>query len=214
MLPPWNRKKTLSTKAHQEIIDQVNRNSEFTSTGDIYRGQDGNTIIDARVETYFLRCEAVVIAPEDSDHTYDDPRYRCRIQRINYGQVPEDLVKFIDQDDIQEQLEGATDPQDSEEIPTGWTVTATNLPEIQDPITGAGSHNLPEDGTVVVEIYARRAFVGGEEGDLATTDVIRWFFTSGGVLPVGEFYGMVYGDVTDRRGGFFFPPIVSVPPGF
>lgn len=46
------------------------------------------------------------------------------------------------------------------------------------------------------------------------TNVIRPAFPRGRTLPVGEFFGMVYGDVTDNEGGFFYTPIVSVPPGF
>jgi hypothetical protein len=45
------------------------------------------------------------------------------------------------------------------------------------------------------------------------TNVIRPAFPRGGTLPVGEFFGMMYGTVSQNEGGFMFTPIVSVPPG-
>lgn len=45
------------------------------------------------------------------------------------------------------------------------------------------------------------------------TNVTRPAFPRGGTLPVGEFFGMVLGMVSQNQPGYFFPPIVSVPPG-
>lgn len=174
MLPPWARRKTLSNKAHNEIIDQVNRNSEMTGTGDIYPqgGPGGNTIVDLRNQPYDIRVVAAVIAPESSTYTYTDPRYRCKVQKVISGSLPEDIVTWDNEDDPNEQHEGLTSPSGSTDVPVGWTATATNLAEVTDPTTGDGTHDIAEDGTVLVEMFGRRAYIPGD--DHAT---IHWYFS-------------------------------------
>lgn len=203
-LPAWKKSDNFKRMPHQRQNDMINALAEAFPTGDmVVEGTHlGRSIGDTRTDLTNWRAIAVVVAPETSDYEYDadDPRYRCKLLKLLKGTTPkpEDLAKFLDQDDIGEKPPGGTSPTESDppEGPAiGWTVTATNLSEINDYTTGLGTHNVKEDETILVELFSMY--------DMAQPKRIRWFFAYP-LESVGQYQYMVHQVVAQNVTGYEF----------
>lgn len=206
-LPPWKKIDSFRVDPHQRLVDKANKADRVTGSDDItvVDSGEGKSVHFTGGQSFILQAIGVIIPPEDVEHTYTDPRYRVQIARISYGDFPEDLIKLIEEDDVSQQPEAGTDPAnkvmvDEEEVtPTGWTVTATNLVEITDPLTGAGTHTLPENGTVVVEIKCYYDRVDNKPIKQ------RWVFTSGATSRKGQYQHQADVMVSDNQEGWDAP---------
>lgn len=189
----WTNKDNFSRRAHQDLINRIDDVEVFSAVGDmLVEGAKNRSVADLRTELYDLRALAVIVPGETALYEFDDPRYRCKIQKIL-----DQAAGLANETDIQEQLPGATSPAEGDTDTTGpvpgWTVTAINTAEIKNPATLEGTHDLREDGTYVVEIFGRY--------DRTDPPKLRWWFTSYNI-PHGQYRGMVLQVVANNAIGY------------
>jgi hypothetical protein len=167
-LPLPSPSSVLASAQHRRLIEAANENQSITGIDDVLvqTSPFGRGVSLIRPETIFDRRIGIIIAPESMTYTYTDPRYRVFVQKNTGSGAAEDQLTFANEDGPAEQPEGGTDGASTPNA--GWTVTATNLAEVSDPTTCAGTHMLPENGKVIVEIFAVY--------DLQSPQLARWVF--------------------------------------